>query len=44
MPEHGQTTANRHFSESYTHRNNQYCYNRLNLENSIKISKTRIMK
>ena len=44
MPEHGQTMANRHFYESYTHRKNQCCYNRLNLENSIKISKTMIME
>ena len=26
------------------HRNNHYCYNRLILENSIKITKMRIMK
>ena len=39
MPEHGQTTAKEYFYEWFNNRNNQYCYNRFILENSIKLPK-----
>ena len=43
IPHHDRTTAN---EDSYDrkHWNNQYCYNRLILENSIKITKIKIMR
>ena len=44
MPEHDQTTAKEHFYESYKHRKNECCHNRLILEDSIKITKIRIME
>ena len=44
MPQHGQTRAKQHYYDWYKHRNNQCCYNNLNLENSIKITKIRIME
>ena len=44
MPELGQATAKQYYHDWYKHRNNQRCYNYLNLENSIKITKIRIME
>ena len=44
MPNHCQTTAKEHFYEWYKHKNNQCCYNSLILENSIEITKIKIMK
>ena len=44
MPELGQATAKQYYHDWYKHRNKQSCYNYLNLENSIKITKIRIME
>ena len=44
MPNHCQTTAKEHFYEWYKHKNNQCCYNSLILENSIEITKIKIME
>ena len=44
MPELGQATAKQYYHDWYKHRINQRCYNYLNLENSIKITKIRIME
>ena len=43
MPQHDQTMAKEHY-DWYKHKNNQCCYNRLILENSIKITKVRIIE
>ena len=44
MPQHGQTMAKEHYYNWYKYRNNQCYYNCLILENSIKITKIRIME
>ena len=46
MSQHGQTTAKEYCYDLYKHRTNQIClsYNHLILENSMKITKIKIME
>ena len=44
MPDHCQTTTKEHFYEWYKHKKNQCCYNSLILENSIEVTKIKIME
>ena len=39
MPQHVEIADNEHYLDQYKHRNNQYCCNRLILENSGKLTK-----